>query len=105
MSETPEMLTTAELARQLRVVSDRQLQHWASELLLPTLYARPGSGVRRLWSPEEVRQARVFTTLVDAGVDIRAVGEALRTVAIGPNLFVVKLVSELGDLTVTGELP
>jgi DNA-binding transcriptional MerR regulator len=93
-------LTTAEVALHLRVTF-RQLDYWVRSGWLPLAYKQPGSGVRRLWSADEVAHAEAFAALVHAGVAPAVVAEAVDSFLVGPDSFAARL----GALTVTGPLP
>jgi hypothetical protein len=92
-------LSTHEVAELARV-SYRQLDHWVGSGFLAIADAAPGSGTRRHWSAEEAHRAHVFADLVHAGVTPQAASEAMATLLVGDDRFVV----ELGLLTVTGRL-
>jgi DNA-binding transcriptional MerR regulator len=93
-------LTTTELAKRIGVTF-RQLDYWVRSGKLQIPQDRPGSGVRRLWSPEQARRAQAFAALVRAGVTPSAVGAAMPTLLVGPYGFAV----QLDGLIVTGPLP
>jgi len=92
-------LTTSQVAEIARVTY-RQLDHWVGDGLLSIEDRSPGSGSRRRWHPADVERARVFATLVHAGVAPSAIVEAMPTALVGTFWFAI----QLGGLTVTGEL-
>lgn len=93
-------MTTVEVAALLRITF-RQLDYWVrSGWLVPRLQGR-GTGVRRLWSAQEVERARAFAALVHAGVQPMVVAKSADTMLAGPDWFAARL----GTLTVTGPLP
>jgi DNA-binding transcriptional MerR regulator len=92
-------MTSVEVAERCRV-SYRQLDYWVRAGYLPIASTNPGSGVKRLWSFDEVLAAEVFAALMHVGVDPHAIAEALPTVLVGDDWFA----AQLGALTVTGPL-
>jgi DNA-binding transcriptional MerR regulator len=92
-------MTSVEVAERCRV-SYRQLDYWVRAGYLPITSTRPGSGVKRLWSFDEVRVAEAFAALMHAGVDPHAIAEALPSMLLGGDWFA----AQLGALTVTGPL-
>lgn len=59
-------------------ITYRQLDYWArTELLQPSLRAAEGSGTQRLYSFSDLVELRVIKGLLDAGLHLRKVREAV----------------------------
>jgi DNA-binding transcriptional MerR regulator len=59
-------------------ISYRQLDYWArTELVTPSVRAAEGSGSQRLYSFADVVELRVIKRLLDAGVSLQRIREAL----------------------------
>jgi DNA-binding transcriptional MerR regulator len=59
-------------------ISYRQLDYWArTDLVTPSVRAAEGSGSQRLYSFADVVELRVIKRLLDAGVSLRRIREAL----------------------------
>jgi len=59
-------------------ITYRQLDYWArTDLLLPSLRAASGSGSQRLYSFTDVVQLKVIKRLLDAGMSLKKIREAV----------------------------
>ena len=59
-------------------ITYRQLDYWArTDLLVPSLQAAHGSGSQRLYSFQDVVQLRVVKRLLDAGMSLKKIRQAM----------------------------
>ena len=59
-------------------ITYRQLDYWArTDLLQPSLRAAQGSGTQRLYSFSDLVQLRVIKGLLDAGLDLKKIRQAV----------------------------
>lgn len=59
-------------------ISYRQLDYWArTDLLKPSLQSAQGSGTQRLYSFSDVVQLRVVKRLLDAGMSLKKIRQAM----------------------------
>lgn len=77
-------------------ISYRQLDYWArTGLATPTVQAAQGSGTQRLYSFEDLVELKVIKNLLDAGVSLQRVREAIEYLRdLGHDLAGVTLLSD-----------
>jgi len=97
MDEPVALRTSIEVAERIRV-SYRQLDHWVRRGYLPIRDLRPGTGNRRIWSEPEIQRAEAFALMVHAGIRPAFASDAMDSLAIGEDGFVLWA----GPLTITG---
>ncbi|HZD68801.1 MAG TPA: MerR family transcriptional regulator [Actinomycetes bacterium] len=69
----------APTVRDLIGISYRQLDYWArTNLVTPSVRAADGSGSQRLYSFTDLVELRIIKRLLDAGVSLRRIREAIR---------------------------
>lgn len=63
-------------------ITYRQLDYWArTDLLTPSVQAASGSGSQRLYSFTDVVQLKVIKSLLDAGMSLRKIRQAIAILA------------------------
>jgi DNA-binding transcriptional MerR regulator len=77
-------------------ISYRQLDYWArTELAMPSIQPAQGSGTQRLYSFEDLVELKLIKNLLDAGVSLQRVREAITYLRdLGHDLAGVTLVSD-----------
>ena len=77
-------------------ISYRQLDYWArTELAVPSIQPAQGSGTQRLYSFEDLVELKLIKNLLDAGVSLQRVREAITYLReLGHDLAGVTLVSD-----------
>lgn len=77
-------------------ISYRQLDYWArTGLAMPSVQAAQGSGTQRLYAFEDLVELKVIKNLLDAGVSLQRVREAIEYLRnLGHDLAGVTLVSD-----------
>jgi DNA-binding transcriptional MerR regulator len=77
-------------------ISYRQLDYWArTELAVPSIQPAQGSGTQRLYSFEDLVELKLIKNLLDAGVSLQRVREAITYLReLGHDLAGITLVSD-----------
>lgn len=77
-------------------ITYRQLDYWArTDLAAPTLQPAQGSGTQRLYTFEDIVQLKLIKKLLDTGVSLQKVRDAIR--------YVRDLGEDIGDITLASD--